>query len=477
MALSAFTFTGCGETGGPTQDETKETAQESAKESVEEASKEEPEEASKEAAAEVTEITWWSGETGSKSFWDEKVEEFNQTIGKENGVKLVVDYTIDATALEIALQNGEAADIISAGDLRKRVESGYFISLDDIPELADLVAEYDVRIEDTNAIDGKTYVLPLYSTCFGLAYNKEMFVEAGIVDENGEAKAPATFDEMLEAARLLTNVEEQKFGLILPGKWGAWPGCEIEPCAMSVNGYREWNPAAGEFDFSGYVPVMEMLMTMKEEGLLYPGTEGLDNDPARARFAEGNVGMKFCVTWDVAVWNDQFPAKFDWGIAPLPVVDEKTAHKQVKQYGFTWAISKARAEEAGRAEKIAVVYNWICSDELMADAYEQCVYFPSNPNVIAMADTSKMTKKGMADFGEVITQSAIAPSRWPVDLNGGDSWGTTFVNEVWSGQKTPAEWAEDTTAQYNEGMKYYKELHPNEDYSDRIDENWTPEAR
>lgn len=477
MALSALTFTGCGETGAPTEEGTRETSQETAKESTKESEEEAPQEASKETDDEVTEITWWSGETGSKSFWDEKVEEFNQTIGKENGVKLVVDYTIDATALEIALQNGESADIISAGDLRKRVEAGYYMSLDDIPELADIVAEYDIRNEGQNAIDGKIYVLPLYSTCFGLAYNKEMFVEAGIVDENGEAKPPATFDEMLEAARLLTNVEEQKFGLICPGKWGAWTSHEISPCAMSVNGYRYWNPVAGEYDFSGYVPVMEMLLKMKEEGLLYPGTEGLDNDPARARFAEGNVGMKFCVTWDVAVWNDQFPAKFEWGIAPLPVVDEETAYKQVKQYSYSWGISKARAQEEGRAEKIAVVYNWICSDALMADAYEQCIYFPSNPDVIAMADTGKMTKMGMADFGDVIVQSAVAPMEWPVDLNGGDSWGVTFVNEVWSGQKTLAEWEEETTARYNEGMEYYKEIHPEEDYSDRIDENWKPEAR
>lgn len=429
------------------------------------------------AEEELTEITWWSGELGSKVFWDEKVEEFNETIGKENGIKLVVDYSVDSTAAELAMQNGEAADIVEIGNIRQRVESGYYVSFEEAG-LTDLVEKYSyANREGVNQINGQTYALGSYALGVGLAYNKEMFVEAGIVDENGEAKAPETFEELIEDARLLTNAEEQKFGLICPGKWGGWFGYELEPCVKGVTGRGSYDPTTGQYDFSGYVPVLEMLMTLKEEGLLYPGTDGLDNDPARARFAEGNVGMKFCVTWDIGVWNDQFPAEFEWGIAPLPVADKEAGYKQQLYYQYGVGIGSSNIEEEGRLEKIAKVLEWFYSDELMVQRYEGGYYIPSNPDVIAKADASKMTKEGLADFGEVIKVSGVNPSGLPVDLNGADGAGTTFLSEVWSGKKTPAEWAEEQNALYNEGIEYYKELHPDEDYSDRIIPDWTPEMR
>lgn len=430
------------------------------------------------AEEELTELTWWSSESGSKAFWDEKVEEFNETIGKENGIKLVVDYTVDSTTAAIAMQNGEACDIKGiGGDIRTGVEAGYYVSFEKAG-LTDLVEKYSyANVEGVNQINGQTYGLGSVAQCFGLAYNKEMFVEAGIVDENGEAKPPQTYEELIEDVRILTNAEEQKFGLICPGKWGGWFGCELEPCVKSAIGHGSYDPTTGLYDFSEYVPILEMIMTLKEEGLLYPGTDGLDNDPARARFAEGNVGMKFCVTWDIGVWNDQFPADFEWGVAPLPVADTANGYKQQMNYQYGLGILSSNIEEEGRLEKIAKVIEWYYSDELIAQMYEGGYYIPSNPDVIEKADKSKMTKQGLADFGEIVKISATNPLALPTDLNGADSAGTTFLSEVWSGKKTPAEWAEEQTALYNEGVEYYKELHPDEDYSDRILPDWTPEMR
>ena len=433
------------------------------------------------ADEEVTEITWWSSDTGAKMFWDEKVEEFNDTIGKENGIKLVTDYTMDRTATEIAIQNGEGPDILGVGDIRKRVEAGWYASLDDIPQLAELVENNDdVRVEGTNVVDGKLYCLPVATRVYGLAYNKDMFVEAGIVDENGEAKPPVTYDEMLEDARLLTDAKEQKFGLILPLKWGGWAGCEIAPNGMAQNGYGFFNPVTGEWDLSGMLPVIDMVMTMKDEGLLYPGADGLDNDPARARFAEGNVGMKFCVSWDIGVWNDQFPAKCDWGVAPLPVADAENAYKQKIEASFSFGINKASAEDPERLEKVATVFNWMYSDEMQIDAYEQGFYIPFRSDIVEAADPDNMTKAGLADFGKIVAVSGLSPDGLPLDTNGKDGWETTLLTEVWSGQKTSAEWMEEVNALYNEAVEYYKEIHPDEDYSiyeNRVNPDWVPEER
>ena len=36
-------------------------------------------------------------------------------------------------------------------------------------------------------------------------------------------------------------------------------------------------------------PAIEMICGIKADKSYYPGAEGVDNDPARARFAEGNI--------------------------------------------------------------------------------------------------------------------------------------------------------------------------------------------
>jgi len=92
--------------------------------------------------------------------------------------------------------------------------------------------------------------------------------------------------------------------------------------AVPSSGSEGFDPKTGKFDYSVLKPVLETVMGIKEDGSFYPGAEGLDNDPARARFAEGNIGMKFAWSWDVGVFNDQFAAKCDWGVAPIPVEDK-----------------------------------------------------------------------------------------------------------------------------------------------------------
>jgi multiple sugar transport system substrate-binding protein len=62
---------------------------------------------------------------------------------------------------------------------------------------------------------------------------------------------------------------------------------------------------------------------MEHDGSMFPGTALLTNDALRAQFAEGHIGMFMGEFWDVAVLTDQFPAKCDWGVAPIPTYDGK----------------------------------------------------------------------------------------------------------------------------------------------------------
>ena len=65
--------------------------------------------------------------------------------------------------------------------------------------------------------DAKHLALPLDVHPVGLYYNTRLFEQAGIVDENGRAKPPATWDEFLEAAKKLTRDTDNDGR---PDEWG-----------------------------------------------------------------------------------------------------------------------------------------------------------------------------------------------------------------------------------------------------------------
>ena len=61
--------------------------------------------------------------------------------------------------------------------------------------------------------DGHTYTLPFAKSTEVLFYNKTKFKELGIVDENGEAKAPTTWTEFEEVSKKLAAVDNSSIAL------------------------------------------------------------------------------------------------------------------------------------------------------------------------------------------------------------------------------------------------------------------------
>lgn len=408
-----------------------------------------------------TTIEMWSGDSHAKAVMNDVVKEFNDTIGKENKVKFVWTLKENAAGdeLKIALQQGKEPDLITCYSLKEMAENNYIASLDDIPEIAEIVAKNsDVRMEGTNVYQGKMYLAAVSSQVYGLAYNKDMFKAAGIVDENGEAKPPETLDELREDAKLLTNPEKKEYGIAFPGKWGAWFDYDIGFTSESVSGCSSYNFETGKYDYSYMKPAMELVLGLKEDGSVYPGMEGLDNDPARARFAEGNIGMKFAVSWDVGVWNDQFKAKCDWAVAPLPVKSTDEKYYQTKSPSFTACISKRNLDEKG-AEAVSLVFNYLYSDEILTRMYETGVYLPWRDDIIETVKL-KNAKTGWEDFGNIVKISKIRPVRNGTDLSGYDSVSSEFLSKVWTGEMSIDEFITKRTDIANKGMEKFSELHP-----------------
>ncbi len=425
--------------------------------------------------SDITTVTVWSGNSHSKAVVTEYIEEWNNTIGKKKGVK--VDYIVqggDMTqAIDLAIKTNKAPAMFTYPSAKALAEEGKIVAMEDIPGTEELMEKYKpyIRRENCAIVNDKAYNFPISATTQGLIYNKEMFKEAGIVDENGEAKPPKTLDEVREYAKKLTDKEKKQFGIILPIGWSGWYGSDIGSMMLNIAGRGESDPKTGVIDNTPIIPAMEMMLGIKEDGSYYPGAETLDNDTARARFAEGNIGMKFGYSFDVGVFNDQFPAKCDWGVAPLPGIEEESKYKQTMSIGGGYLINAAEYEKIG-AEKMVAVLEMFYGDDYIRHMYKNGVALPVDFSIVEDIDIDD-GKKGWREFAALAEISESVPWGLSSDTSGIKTLPLIFVEDIWSGKITDIEGTiKARDVELNERVKQYQVDHPEYDPSTRLIPDW-----
>ena len=419
-------------------------------------------------------ISIWSNDTHSKTVYDEIINEYNETTGKEKGIR--IDYIIKAgdsgsTSIELALQTGDAPDLFG-GDMQKFAELGYIAALEDLPGGQELVDTHkDIIRREVNTYKDKTYCLPAYATTRGLLYNKDMFKAAGLVDEKGEPTPPKTYDELREYAKKLTNPEKKQYGIILPMKWSSWFAGDLVALMQSSSGNTGYDFTKGTYDYSELVPIMKMYLGIKEDGSYYPAPESLDNDAARAYFADGNIGMKFGFSFDVGVLNDQFPAKIDWGVAELPVEDINNRYLQRMTQSKSYLVNAESVKDEKKAKKIVEVLKFFQSDEFTSRIYQAGVAIPVRASAIEGIKLEN-PPKGWEDFANMVKISIIDEITPSPVLEGKQELKDRFVNDVWSGKKTPEQIVEEYNKDINEGLELFYKNNPDKEKSYYISPDW-----
>ncbi len=427
-------------------------------------------------SGDVATITIWSGNSHSRDVVTSYYEEWNKTKGKELGIH--VDYQVQGgdsitKNMELALQSGTAPDIVS-GSLEKLVEGGNIVALDDVPGGPEIIKQFEEKgqlTEGRHKYKGKTYTLPGGPGPQGLLYNKDLFKAAGIVDENGEAKPPKTWSELVECAQKLTDKSKNQYGIIAPLKWTGWWGSDVASPTQTLIGFQAFNPAEGKFDYSGFKVPMESWLKMFDNDSVYPGAESLDNDSARAMFAEGNIGMKFGFNFDVGVLNDQFPAKCDWGVTTYPVNEEGVSYKHRMDYGGTGFINK---DSKIPYEKILAVLADQVSKDYQKYMFEQNVAMPLDTTVIEEANMEN-PKTGWVEFAKITDLSALVVRTPSAEMGGMENLETMFKKYVMTGEMTVDEAIKKAGENHNKGMNDYYSVHTEKDLNEFIIPDWTPE--
>ena len=147
-----------------------------------------------------------------------------------------------------ALKSGQPAQlsVMFSIDLYELIEQDAIVAFDDIvqtdEEKAWLKSFYSTLMEN-GVTGGKTWGIPFQRSTIVMYYNKDAFKAAGLDPE----KAPATWDELVEAGKKLTKGDGSQWGLMIPSTgypYWMFGALTMQNDQVLMNGSRQSRPTS-----------------------------------------------------------------------------------------------------------------------------------------------------------------------------------------------------------------------------------------
>ncbi len=158
------------------------------------------------------------------------------------------------------------------------------------------------------SIGGKIYGLPIAASARALFYNKEVLTKAGF--PNG----PATWDDVVAAAKKIKGTGPYGFGL---------QGKEIETdvywyyALWSYGGELVTNQGKAAFDSPAGVKALTLYKMMIDQGLTEQGVTSYNREDLQNLFKQGRLGMVITAPFLIGQIAKELP-NLQYGIVPVP---------------------------------------------------------------------------------------------------------------------------------------------------------------
>lgn len=232
----------------------------------------------------------------------------------------------------LGVRNGNAPDVFQIPlniPAAQAANEGWGAAYDDIiPDWEAFKATFPdgTFVPGVTDFNGKTYAMPLTSNRRHgslLLYNRPYLEEAGY----DPATTPFTFEQFREAARKLTEQGNgDYYGLILEGnqvnRFSSFVNTMARGAGRSLSAFTAEAPLdwlTGEFIFTSdeHIAAIELLLALRDDDVVFPGSMALNAPEARARIPQGDAAMIIQGPWNVSQWRNESP-DFDFGVALPP---------------------------------------------------------------------------------------------------------------------------------------------------------------
>ncbi|MET0735597.1 MAG: extracellular solute-binding protein [Microbacterium sp.] len=221
------------------------------------------------------------------------------------------------TLLTADLAAGSGPDIITQKEVKfvpTFVEGGQLLDVSDV-ELPDGISG-----AGSYEVDGTSYAVPYRNDSWVLYYNKGLFDAAGVDYPDGSW----TWDDYSDAAAALTE------GTAAAG--GTAKGAYLHRWQSTVQGFASAQSDTDvlEGDYEYMEPFYDNVLALQSDGdQIDYNTSAANQLTYQGEFGKQNAAMLPMGTWFVATLIAQQASgdadDFEWGIAPIPQVDDSTA--------------------------------------------------------------------------------------------------------------------------------------------------------
>lgn len=218
------------------------------------------------------------------------VDGWNET--HENQIELtVIPASEFVTKMGAAVAAGEAPDIASI-DL---IYTPAFSSAGQLTDLTELVDQLEY-VDDLSPAhmtlgeyEGRNYAVPFAAEGSFIIYNVDLFTEAGLDPEN----PPTTWDEVLEAARAISELGDDTYGFYFSGSCAGCNAFTFLPFIWASDGdvLSEDFSEPTLADDPIVREALELYRTMWDEGLIPEGSSIDSGENFVNAFSSGKIGI------------------------------------------------------------------------------------------------------------------------------------------------------------------------------------------
>lgn len=383
-----------------------------------------------------TTIDFWSfwGSGARKEVIEEIIADFNASQGE-----IEVNYTYQPwgdiwTKSLSAITAGNPPDVIiqDINSVAQRAQAGQATNLAEYVD-EDKAKTFYPQLWETVEYEDDPYAVPFNTDTQVIFYNKKIFKEAGITEE----QLPKTWDELASIANKLDEKKDNQYERI-----GFYPLWQIEPDVWAINADKgtSWFDEGEnvEIDTPDKVEALEWITHWQK----HYGKDTINKmeaefgDGMSDPFISGRVAM---IAQNINYYtklNESAPEDFDFGVIPLPEKEEGAGH-------WTWGGGFV-AEVPKGAENPEASYTFI---DYLTSAKVQEKFGEKSFDIMANQEANenlikgdKLTKKGKMIYkiaDENFPKTVITPT--PLAAPDYQNLVNEQIDEVLLGKKTPQE--------------------------------------
>jgi multiple sugar transport system substrate-binding protein len=219
-------------------------------------------------------------------------------------------------------------------------------------------------------LDGKSYMFPVASFVYPVFINMDLFRQAGITN------LPQNRTEFLQAARRLTNVQQNRYGWVLPLSLQSPNGVQNDIMSwVWASGKSMLKNGRPDLINADVISALRFVESLYKENLISPGTFAKQEQDKVEEFVNGRIGMMISSLAHINMIRERNKS-LNFAITALPSVDGYSGRRGLPYAAWGIGIS----ETSSHKEEAWKLVSYLMSADVNSRLVSIANAFPGNVN-------------------------------------------------------------------------------------------------